>query len=105
MFTELTFLKGWLGECMWEGAHWAGTDILCGLLDRHIPQGFLLAVPRPSPALLKCPLRPLLFNTVFCFLEGGRRSQWVRNWAVWRYFRDYFPIQVQMCCAVSGGQE
>ncbi|CAH7258645.1 2-acylglycerol O-acyltransferase 3 [Phodopus roborovskii] len=23
---------------------------------------------------------------------GGRRSAWVRNWAVWRYFRDYFPI-------------
>nr|XP_031537220.1 diacylglycerol O-acyltransferase 2 isoform X1 [Vicugna pacos] len=26
--------------------------------------------------------------------KGGRRSQWVRNWAVWRYFRDYFPIQI-----------
>uniref|UniRef100_A0A8C2QXB4 Acyltransferase n=1 Tax=Capra hircus TaxID=9925 RepID=A0A8C2QXB4_CAPHI len=26
--------------------------------------------------------------------KGGRRSQWVRNWAVWRYFRDYFPIQL-----------
>ncbi|XP_040587131.1 2-acylglycerol O-acyltransferase 2-A-like [Mesocricetus auratus] len=23
---------------------------------------------------------------------GGRRSAWVRNWAIWRYFRDYFPI-------------
>ncbi|XP_069776016.1 2-acylglycerol O-acyltransferase 1 isoform X2 [Narcine bancroftii] len=22
----------------------------------------------------------------------GRRSAWVRSWAVWRYFRDYFPI-------------
>ncbi|KAM8815864.1 diacylglycerol O-acyltransferase 2 isoform 1-T1 [Rhynchonycteris naso] len=26
--------------------------------------------------------------------KGGRRSKWVRNWAVWRYFRDYFPIQL-----------
>ncbi|XP_033001872.1 diacylglycerol O-acyltransferase 2 [Lacerta agilis] len=26
--------------------------------------------------------------------KGGRRSQWVRNWAVWRYFRDYFPIRL-----------
>ncbi|KAK2493617.1 hypothetical protein MC885_004889, partial [Smutsia gigantea] len=26
--------------------------------------------------------------------KGGRRSEWVRNWAVWRYFRDYFPIQL-----------
>ncbi|XP_029441847.1 2-acylglycerol O-acyltransferase 2-like [Rhinatrema bivittatum] len=23
---------------------------------------------------------------------GGRRSEWTRNWTVWRYFRDYFPI-------------
>ncbi|KAL1768307.1 2-acylglycerol O-acyltransferase 3 [Sigmodon hispidus] len=23
---------------------------------------------------------------------GGRRCAWVWNWAVWRYFRDYFPI-------------
>lgn len=25
---------------------------------------------------------------------GGRRSQWVRSWTVWKYFREYFPIQV-----------
>ncbi|KAM4697050.1 diacylglycerol O-acyltransferase 2-like [Rhinophrynus dorsalis] len=25
---------------------------------------------------------------------GGRRSSWVRNWSVWNYFRDYFPIQL-----------
>ncbi|XP_005396921.1 PREDICTED: 2-acylglycerol O-acyltransferase 3 isoform X2 [Chinchilla lanigera] len=23
---------------------------------------------------------------------GGRRSAWVRSWAIWRHFRDYFPI-------------
>ncbi|XP_067889179.1 diacylglycerol O-acyltransferase 2 isoform X2 [Heterodontus francisci] len=26
--------------------------------------------------------------------QGGRRSEWVRNWAVWRYFREYFPIRL-----------
>ncbi|XP_069828992.1 diacylglycerol O-acyltransferase 2 [Dendropsophus ebraccatus] len=26
--------------------------------------------------------------------KGGRRSSWVRNWAMWRYFRDYFPIRL-----------
>ncbi|XP_047663293.1 2-acylglycerol O-acyltransferase 1-like isoform X1 [Tachysurus fulvidraco] len=26
--------------------------------------------------------------------SGGRRSQWVRNWTVWKYFRDYFPISL-----------
>lgn len=25
---------------------------------------------------------------------GGRRSQWVRSWSVWKYFRDYFPINL-----------
>ncbi|KAJ8281920.1 hypothetical protein COCON_G00044390 [Conger conger] len=25
---------------------------------------------------------------------GGRRSQWVRSWTVWQYFRDYFPISL-----------
>ncbi|XP_036266208.1 2-acylglycerol O-acyltransferase 2-like isoform X1 [Pipistrellus kuhlii] len=25
---------------------------------------------------------------------GGRRSAWVRNWAIWRHFRDYFPISL-----------
>ncbi|XP_012673098.1 2-acylglycerol O-acyltransferase 1 [Clupea harengus] len=27
-------------------------------------------------------------------VTGGRRSQWVKNWTVWRYFRDYFPISL-----------
>lgn len=26
--------------------------------------------------------------------EGGRRSQWVRRWKLWHYFRDYFPIKM-----------
>ncbi|XP_024121882.1 diacylglycerol O-acyltransferase 2 [Oryzias melastigma] len=26
--------------------------------------------------------------------QGGRRSSWVRNWTVWRYFRDYFPVKL-----------
>ncbi|KAM5267431.1 2-acylglycerol O-acyltransferase 1 isoform 2-T2 [Hipposideros larvatus] len=26
--------------------------------------------------------------------EGGRRSNWVRSWTVWRYFNDYFPIHL-----------
>ncbi|XP_006861948.1 PREDICTED: 2-acylglycerol O-acyltransferase 1 [Chrysochloris asiatica] len=26
--------------------------------------------------------------------QGGRRSQWVRSWTVWRYFKDYFPIHL-----------
>uniref|UniRef100_A0AC11C351 Uncharacterized protein n=1 Tax=Ovis aries TaxID=9940 RepID=A0AC11C351_SHEEP len=26
--------------------------------------------------------------------QGGRRSEWVRSWAIWRYFKDYFPIHL-----------
>ncbi|KAM4747507.1 LOW QUALITY PROTEIN: uncharacterized protein WCC33_005074 [Rhinophrynus dorsalis] len=26
--------------------------------------------------------------------RGGRRSDWVRNWTVWRYFAEYFPIKL-----------
>ncbi|XP_008055906.1 2-acylglycerol O-acyltransferase 1, partial [Carlito syrichta] len=26
--------------------------------------------------------------------QGGRRFNWVRNWTVWKYFKDYFPIHL-----------
>nr|XP_025965544.1 2-acylglycerol O-acyltransferase 1 isoform X1 [Dromaius novaehollandiae] len=25
---------------------------------------------------------------------GGRRSQWVRSWTIWNYFREYFPMKL-----------
>ncbi|XP_001365685.1 2-acylglycerol O-acyltransferase 1 [Monodelphis domestica] len=25
---------------------------------------------------------------------GGRRSDWVRNWTIWKHFRNYFPIHL-----------
>lgn len=30
--------------------------------------------------------------------RGGRRSQWARSWTLWKYFRDYFPIQLVKTC-------
>nr|XP_017517224.2 2-acylglycerol O-acyltransferase 1 isoform X2 [Manis javanica] len=30
--------------------------------------------------------------------QGGRRSNWVRSWTVWRYFKDYFPIHLIKTC-------
>ncbi|XP_065157473.1 2-acylglycerol O-acyltransferase 1-like isoform X2 [Atheta coriaria] len=27
--------------------------------------------------------------------EGGRKSEWVRSWTWWRYFRDYFPVKLE----------
>lgn len=86
---------------MWEGAHWAGAEMPCGLTDTSLGDSHWLCLA----CIVKCPSHLLLPNTVLCFLEGGRRSQWVRNWAVWRYFRDYFPIQVKTWCDVLGGQE
>ncbi|XP_075920827.1 diacylglycerol O-acyltransferase 2-like isoform X1 [Petromyzon marinus] len=33
--------------------------------------------------------------------RGGRRTNWVRNWDVWNYFRDYFPIKLVKTCELS----
>ncbi|XP_007507676.2 diacylglycerol O-acyltransferase 2-like protein 6 isoform X1 [Monodelphis domestica] len=33
--------------------------------------------------------------------HGGRRSDWVRNWTLWKYFRDYFPIKLVKTCELS----
>lgn len=33
---------------------------------------------------------------------GGRRSDWVRHWTVWKHFRDYFPIHVSRLMTFSG---
>ncbi|KAF6389887.1 diacylglycerol O-acyltransferase 2 like 6 [Rhinolophus ferrumequinum] len=26
--------------------------------------------------------------------QGGRRSAWVRNWTLWKYFQSYFPVKL-----------
>ncbi|XP_012860890.1 2-acylglycerol O-acyltransferase 3 [Echinops telfairi] len=26
--------------------------------------------------------------------QGGRYSTWIRNWTMWKYMRDYFPIKL-----------
>ncbi|KAJ8342197.1 hypothetical protein SKAU_G00321250 [Synaphobranchus kaupii] len=26
--------------------------------------------------------------------RGGRRVEWLRNWTVWKHFRDYFPVKL-----------
>ncbi|XP_060038833.1 diacylglycerol O-acyltransferase 2-like protein 6 isoform X2 [Erinaceus europaeus] len=28
------------------------------------------------------------------YQEGGRRSAWVRNWTLWKYFQKYFPVKL-----------
>ncbi|KAM7339520.1 hypothetical protein ACRRTK_000135 [Alexandromys fortis] len=35
--------------------------------------------------------------------QGGRRSNWVKSWTVWRHFKDYFPLHCnyQQICAVE----
>ncbi|PVD19110.1 hypothetical protein C0Q70_21670 [Pomacea canaliculata] len=42
---------------------------------------------------------PLLYATWYYYdrhtqLKGGRRSDTVRRWRVWRYYRDYFPYKL-----------
>ncbi|XP_027692519.1 diacylglycerol O-acyltransferase 2-like protein 6 [Vombatus ursinus] len=33
--------------------------------------------------------------------QGGRRSNWVRNWTLWKHFRDYFPVKLVKTCELS----
>ncbi|XP_069804617.1 2-acylglycerol O-acyltransferase 2-like [Dendropsophus ebraccatus] len=41
-----------------------------------------------------------LFYSIWLYIDwdtpskGGRRSEWVRRWTVWRYFANYFPIKL-----------
>ncbi|XP_065412622.1 diacylglycerol O-acyltransferase 2-like isoform X3 [Chrysemys picta bellii] len=56
----------------------------------------LLTVPWPSQREFRACIQLLsVLQWVLSFLlMGGRRSAWVRNWPVWKHFRDYFPIQL-----------
>uniref|UniRef100_A0A8C8J7T7 Acyltransferase n=1 Tax=Oncorhynchus tshawytscha TaxID=74940 RepID=A0A8C8J7T7_ONCTS len=67
-----------------------GYSILSSLQDLPSP---------PWPALRSKMEKHLqviaVLQWVISFLTmGGRRSSWVRNWTVWTYFRDYFPIRL-----------
>ncbi|KAG9468360.1 hypothetical protein GDO78_022890 [Eleutherodactylus coqui] len=42
-----------------------------------------------------------LFNDWDTPVRGGRRSEWVRRWTVWKYFRDYFPIKLVQTAPLS----
>ncbi|KAJ8266209.1 hypothetical protein GJAV_G00127740 [Gymnothorax javanicus] len=33
--------------------------------------------------------------------RGGRRVEWMRNWAVWKHFRDYFPVKLVKTAELS----
>ncbi|XP_053603376.1 2-acylglycerol O-acyltransferase 1-like [Plodia interpunctella] len=35
-----------------------------------------------------------MMNDIDISNKGGRRSEWVRNWSWWSYYRDYFPIKL-----------
>ncbi|KAG5836830.1 hypothetical protein ANANG_G00232790 [Anguilla anguilla] len=44
-------------------------------------------------------LIPALYTLWFIYdwntpKQAGRRASWVRNWTIWTYFRDYFPIRL-----------
>ncbi|KAJ8342194.1 hypothetical protein SKAU_G00321220 [Synaphobranchus kaupii] len=33
--------------------------------------------------------------------RGGRRVEWLRNWTVWKHFRDYFPVKLVKTAELS----
>ncbi|KAL4706787.1 hypothetical protein ACJJTC_018168 [Scirpophaga incertulas] len=35
-----------------------------------------------------------MLNDIDICHRGGRKFDWVRNWSLWRYYRDYFPLKL-----------
>jgi len=33
--------------------------------------------------------------------RGGRRCEWIRNWKIWHYFRDYFPVTLKSTASLD----
>nr|XP_015196008.1 PREDICTED: 2-acylglycerol O-acyltransferase 3 [Lepisosteus oculatus] len=33
--------------------------------------------------------------------RGGRRSDWIRNWSVWKHIRDYYPVTLVKTAELS----
>ncbi|XP_023578829.1 2-acylglycerol O-acyltransferase 1 [Octodon degus] len=65
-------------------------------------------VPLPAPSSLAISIIVIVYNYWFIYLpyltwlyfdwltpdKGGRRSSWVRNWNLWKYCQDYFPLRL-----------
>uniref|UniRef100_A0A4W4FUQ6 Acyltransferase n=1 Tax=Electrophorus electricus TaxID=8005 RepID=A0A4W4FUQ6_ELEEL len=64
-----------------------------------LTMGFVCTVLMVYLFFTDCWLIPAVYAAWLIFdwntpKQGGRRSSWVRNWTVWTYFRDYFPIRL-----------
>ena len=36
--------------------------------------------------------------------RGGRRSEWIRRWSVWKHYRDFFPLNLHKTCDLDPGK-
>nr|UEK51601.1 PAGAT-like protein [Parasacculina yatsui] len=82
-------------------AFWIGSFLLMGLLFSLFLL-YLLAFTRWWFISLAYTL--WMWTDLDICNRGGRRCQWVRKWAVWRYFRDYFPVNLVKTCDLDPKQ-
>jgi len=52
---------------------------------------------------------PLLYAVWFVYdfrtpERGGRRCEWVRNWKLWQYCRDYFPLTLHSTASLDANR-
>jgi len=52
---------------------------------------------------------PLLYVVWFVYdyrtpERGGRRCEWVRNWKIWKYCRDYFPVTLKPTSSLNASR-
>ncbi|XP_003784955.1 2-acylglycerol O-acyltransferase 1 [Otolemur garnettii] len=68
--------------------------VLSFLLLAQVCVGFIVVLIIHNYWFLYVPYLTWLYFDWHTPEQGGRRSNWVRNWTVWKYFKDYFPIHL-----------
>ncbi|KAK0547858.1 diacylglycerol O-acyltransferase 1 [Tilletia horrida] len=53
---------------------------------------FLMSVPLAWPFIIPYTLWIFVFDSAA--EDGGRRYAWVRNWKLWTYFAEYYPVSL-----------
>ncbi|XP_006170030.1 diacylglycerol O-acyltransferase 2-like protein 6 [Tupaia chinensis] len=70
---------------------WIATYIILGAIPILLIPYFLVFTKFWSLAVLSLAWLAYDWNT---HSQGGRRSAWVRNWTLWKYFQKHFPIKL-----------
>ncbi|KAM5197659.1 diacylglycerol O-acyltransferase 2-like protein 6 [Hipposideros larvatus] len=70
---------------------WIPVYIILGLIPVFFIPYFLVCTKFWALSVLALAWLAYDWNT---HSQGGRRSAWVRNWTLWKYFGNYFPVKL-----------